>query len=137
MDNASYYPKLLGTVTRIARHSYYPGKEEAIGLCLEEIEELHDCGRITDDQLASLRELLLGEEGFGLIDETPRRHEPAARTPRQDRIAVVCQGTGSHAAFTAGVLEGLLGEVGSEGEIVALGGTSFGALCGHCSSGMG
>ena len=129
MDNASYYLKLLGTVTRIARHSYYPGKEEAIDLCLEEIGELHDCGRITDDQLVSLRELLLGEEGFGLIDEAPRKQAPPVRTPDQDRIAIVCQGTGSQAAFTAGVLEGLLEQVGRAGEIVALAGTSFGALC--------
>src|SRR5208337_4020584 len=79
LDNASYFQKLMGTVARIARHSFYPGKEEAVELCLEEIEELRDCGRITDDQLASLR--------------------------------------------------GLLKQAGGDGQIVALAGTSFGALC--------
>ena len=35
MDNASYFQKLMGTVTRIARHSFYPGKEEAVAKFLE------------------------------------------------------------------------------------------------------
>jgi len=129
LDNASYFQKLMGTVTRIARHSFYPGKEEAIELCLEEIEELRDCGRINDDQLASLRELLLGEESFCLLEGAIREREHPERMPDQDRIALVCQGTGSHAAFTAGVLQGLLEQAGGDGRIAALAGTSFGALC--------
>ena len=68
MDNAAYFQKLIGTVTRIARHSFYPGKEEAVELCLEEIEELRDSGRIDAEQMARLRELLLGEETFCLLE---------------------------------------------------------------------
>jgi NTE family protein len=47
------------------------------------------------------------------------------------RIAIACQGGGSHTAFTAGALSKILGEVKDEGryEIVALSGTSGGALC--------
>ena len=47
------------------------------------------------------------------------------------RIAIACQGGGSHTAFTAGALRKILGEVKNEGryEIVALSGTSGGALC--------
>jgi NTE family protein len=48
------------------------------------------------------------------------------------RVAVACQGGGSHTAFTAGVLKKLLKEKGSEGhdyEIVALSGTSGGSIC--------
>jgi NTE family protein len=47
------------------------------------------------------------------------------------RIAIACQGGGSHTAFTAGALRKILGEVKDEGryEIVALSGTSGGALC--------
>ncbi len=129
MDNASYFQKLMGSVTRIARHSFYPGKEEAVELCLGEIEELRECGRITDDQLASLRELLLGEEPFCLLEGVIREREHPEQLPGQDRIALLCQGTGSHAAFTAGVLQGLLEQAGSDGQIAALAGTSFGALC--------
>jgi NTE family protein len=49
-------------------------------------------------------------------------------TPR--RIAIACQGGGSHTAFTAGVLRGLLGP-GALGDrrIVGLSGTSGGAVC--------
>ena len=47
------------------------------------------------------------------------------------RIAIACEGGGSHTAFTAGVLKRLLGE---EIEIVALSGTSGGASA-RCSPG--
>ena len=47
------------------------------------------------------------------------------------RIAIACQGGGSHTAFTAGALGKILGEVRDERryEIVALSGTSGGAVC--------
>ena len=47
------------------------------------------------------------------------------------RIAIACQGGGSHTAFTAGALREILEEVKDKGryEIVALSGTSGGALC--------
>ena len=46
------------------------------------------------------------------------------------RVAIACQGGGSHTAFTAGVLKGLLrsGRL-QEQEVVALSGTSGGAVC--------
>jgi NTE family protein len=46
------------------------------------------------------------------------------------RVAIACQGGGSHTAFTAGVLRGLLrsGTL-QEHEVVALSGTSGGAVC--------
>jgi NTE family protein len=49
-------------------------------------------------------------------------------TPR--RVAIACQGGGSHTAFTAGVLRGLL-DPGALGDrrIVGLSGTSGGAVC--------
>src|ERR671917_690601 len=48
------------------------------------------------------------------------------------RVAIACQGGGSHTAFTAGALKKLLQEKGAEGheyEIVALSGTSGGSIC--------
>jgi NTE family protein len=45
------------------------------------------------------------------------------------RVAVACQGGGSHAAFTAGVLQGMLENLPEDVEIVALSGTSGGAMC--------
>lgn len=46
------------------------------------------------------------------------------------KVAIACQGGGLHAAFTAGVLKQLLGEIDKkEVELVALSGTSAGALC--------
>ncbi len=51
-----------------------------------------------------------------------------ARVPR--RIAIACQGGGSHTAFTAGVLQSLLlGMDDSRHRIAGLSGTSGGALC--------
>ena len=49
-------------------------------------------------------------------------------TPRT-RVAVACQGGGSHTAFTAGVLDRLLAEADPAYEISALTGTSGGAIC--------
>ena len=49
---------------------------------------------------------------------------------RRKRIAIACQGGGSHTAFTAGVLERLLGAEELAGyEVVGLSGTSGGAVC--------
>jgi len=44
------------------------------------------------------------------------------------RIAIACQGGGSHTAFTAGVLKGLLREWDGEYELVGFSGTSGGAF---------
>jgi NTE family protein len=45
------------------------------------------------------------------------------------RVAIACQGGGSHTAFTAGVLDRLLAEEDFEFEPVGLSGTSGGAIC--------
>jgi NTE family protein len=45
------------------------------------------------------------------------------------RVAIACQGGGSHTAFTAGVLQGLLANLPDDAEVVALSGTSGGAIC--------
>lgn len=44
-------------------------------------------------------------------------------------IAIACQGGGSHTAFTAGVLQGLVQNCPDEYEVTALSGTSGGAIC--------
>jgi NTE family protein len=45
------------------------------------------------------------------------------------RVAIACQGGGSHTAFTAGVLDRLCREVVDTHEVVGLSGTSGGAVC--------
>jgi len=45
------------------------------------------------------------------------------------RVAIACQGGGSHTSFTAGVLQGLLRDLPDDVEVVALSGTSGGGLC--------
>ena len=46
------------------------------------------------------------------------------------RVAIACQGGGSHTAFTAGVLSRLFeADVTSKYKIVGLSGTSGGAIC--------
>ena len=52
-----------------------------------------------------------------------------ATEPNIRRVAIACQGGGSHTAFTAGVLKRLLLKGREEHEIVALSGTSGGAVC--------
>lgn len=53
----------------------------------------------------------------------------ASKKGGRTRVAVACQGGGSHTAFTAGVLQGLLTSCPEEVDIVALSGTSGGAIC--------
>lgn len=45
------------------------------------------------------------------------------------RVAIACQGGGSHTAFTAGVLDRLCGDVPDSHDVVGLSGTSGGAVC--------
>jgi NTE family protein len=47
----------------------------------------------------------------------------------RSRVAIACQGGGSHTAFTAGVLGELLGNLPEHVDVVALSGTSGGAIC--------
>jgi len=47
----------------------------------------------------------------------------------RSRVAIACQGGGSHTSFTAGVLEGLMTRIPDNIDIVALSGTSGGAIC--------
>ena len=58
------------------------------------------------------------------------REEPVEEASNKKRVAIACQGGGSHTAFTAGVLKGLLrsGRL-QEHEVVAFSGTSGGAVC--------
>ena len=60
MDNISYFERLVASAERIARHADYPGKEQAMELCLEDIEDLTLAGRITAEQRIVLRGVLLG-----------------------------------------------------------------------------
>jgi NTE family protein len=60
--------------------------------------------------------------------ESDGRKNDLGSAPRS-RVAIACQGGGSHTAFTAGVLQGLLANVPEGVEIVALSGTSGGAIC--------
>jgi NTE family protein len=54
--------------------------------------------------------------------------EPGTDADEPTRVAIACQGGGSHTAFTAGVLKGLLPELEPEYEVVGLSGTSGGAV---------
>ncbi len=49
--------------------------------------------------------------------------------PPRSRVAIACQGGGSHTVFSAGVLQELLGRLPEEVDVVALSGTSGGAMC--------
>ncbi|WP_148594186.1 patatin-like phospholipase family protein [Aquisphaera giovannonii] len=50
-------------------------------------------------------------------------------TGSRSRVAIACQGGGSHTAFSSGVLQELLGDLPGDAEIVGISGTSGGAIC--------
>jgi hypothetical protein len=60
MISSDYFERLVTSVERIARHTYYPGINEAIDQCLEDIDELMHAGSITPDEREALRIVLLG-----------------------------------------------------------------------------
>jgi len=60
MISSEYFERLVTSVERIARHAYYPGIDEAIEQCLEDIDELMQAGRITAEEREALRIVLLG-----------------------------------------------------------------------------
>ena len=67
-----------------------------------------------------------GSQGRG----TPHLEETIGGPSNKKRVAIACQGGGSHTAFTAGVLKGLLrSERLQDYEVVGLSGTSGGAVC--------
>ena len=60
MNGPVCFDRLVASVESIARHSYYPGIDQAIELCLDDIDELMHANRITAEQREALRLLLLG-----------------------------------------------------------------------------
>lgn len=60
MNSLSYFERLVATTEMIARHAAYPGKDQAVGQCLEDIDDLRHDGRITPEQQDLLRNILLG-----------------------------------------------------------------------------
>ncbi len=55
---SSYFERLVASVERIARHAFFPGKQQAVELCVEDVESLIASGRITADQGAILLDIL-------------------------------------------------------------------------------
>jgi hypothetical protein len=60
MDDTTYFERLAANVSRLARHPQFPAKQEAVELCLEDIDDLSLAGRITAEQAGVLRATLLG-----------------------------------------------------------------------------
>ena len=60
MNGTSYFDRLVASAERIARHADYPGKEQAVGQCIEDIDDLAIAERITAEQREMLRAVLLG-----------------------------------------------------------------------------
>jgi hypothetical protein len=59
MNNITYYNRLVASVERIARHSWYPGMDRAIEDCVSDIEGLVLDGRISEEQGETLRGIFM------------------------------------------------------------------------------
>jgi hypothetical protein len=60
MNDPVCFDRLVASVEKIARHSYYPGIDQAINLCLDDIDELWGLDEITAEQREALRFVLMG-----------------------------------------------------------------------------
>jgi hypothetical protein len=63
MDDLNYFERLAANVARLARHPNFPDKQQAVDLCLEDIDDLSLAGRITAEQAGALRATLLTAHG--------------------------------------------------------------------------
>jgi hypothetical protein len=59
MNDPADFGRLATAVERIARHPDFPGKPQAVSLCLEDIERISREGRITTEQASVLCGILL------------------------------------------------------------------------------
>ena len=62
-DPAEVLRSLERTIRLIARHPPYPGREEALNLCREDIEERYHEGILTDEERTRLLSILSEEDG--------------------------------------------------------------------------
>ncbi len=60
MAGTPYFERLVATAERISRHATFPGKDLAVGQCLDDLEDLAQVGRINPEQHEVLRSILLG-----------------------------------------------------------------------------
>jgi hypothetical protein len=72
MTEIPLYQRLERAVTLIARHPFYPGKQEALDDCVLDLEERSREGSLTPDQKSKLIALL--------YSEPPMEHAGAERT---------------------------------------------------------
>ncbi|MBV8233209.1 MAG: hypothetical protein JO329_24790 [Planctomycetaceae bacterium] len=61
MSNSVLFERLVKSAERIARHTCYPGKQQAVEQCVEDVEDLSRAGQITAAQSEVLRDILLGD----------------------------------------------------------------------------
>jgi hypothetical protein len=59
MNDTTYFDRLVASAERIARHANYPGKDQAVSHCLEDIDDLVLDERITAEQRDRIRAVLL------------------------------------------------------------------------------
>ena len=50
MNGTPYFDRLVASAERIARHDDYPGKQQAVDQCIEDIDDLAIAQRITAEQ---------------------------------------------------------------------------------------
>jgi len=60
MSNSHFFERLLESAGMIARHADFPGKQQVVERCREEVEDLTSSGVISSAQGEILQEILLG-----------------------------------------------------------------------------
>ncbi len=60
MSDSHYFERLLDSAGMIARHADFPGKQQVVERCREEVEDLTSSGVISSAQGETLQEILLG-----------------------------------------------------------------------------
>lgn len=67
MSETQHFQRLEQAVSLIARHPYYPGKQDAVDECLEDIEERCRLGILTEDQKSRLVSILVSADALEYV----------------------------------------------------------------------
>lgn len=81
------------------------------------------------DRLRHMAETVADSLGFADIFYNRMKSRPNSNDQESTRVAIACQGGGSHAAFTAGMLARLLPDLPDSYTVTGFSGTSGGAVC--------
>jgi hypothetical protein len=74
MTESTTFTRLERTISLIARHPFYPGKNEIVHDCLDDLEDRYREGLLTYEQKATLASILTADDSMGAFGNDRSNH---------------------------------------------------------------